>query len=97
MKTEVSKIDKLKHKIKQLEEAQNLLDDLSFRLYWATDFSEFDSITEALNEPINAVDNAKDEIDEMLESAEEILEEYKQQLINLEIEATENIPSYCLS
>lgn len=97
MKTEVSKIDRLKLKIKQLEEAQSLLDDMSFRLCWATDFSEFDSITDVLNEPINAVDNAKDEIDEMLESAEEALEEYKQQLINLEIEAEESIPSYCLS
>jgi hypothetical protein len=65
-------------KLLQLSEAQNLLDDLSWRVSWALDFSEFASISEALNPVLQAIDTALDNIDEEKDALESAIEYYQE-------------------
>ena len=66
-----------KQKLKQLGEASSLLDELSWRICWAQDFSDFSSINETLNPVGDAISTALDEINDEIESLEEAIEEEK--------------------
>jgi chromosome segregation ATPase len=70
--------EKAEHKIKQLSEAIQLLEDVGGRLDWATDFAAFNSIVDALS-PINSlVYDTQTEFEEELEQLEEELKAYKE-------------------
>ena len=71
--------EKAKEKIKQLKEAVALLDDIGFRVCWALDFSEFNSINDILNPLSYRLSEAQDEMEELLETMEEKFEEYEQE------------------
>lgn len=66
-----------KHKLKQLGEAASLLDELSWRISWAQDFSEFSSINEVLDPVGDAISTAIDEINEEIESLQGAIDEEK--------------------
>jgi hypothetical protein len=73
---EVSAYEKAKHKLKQLNEASELLEEFSDRCAWADDFALYESIREALDPVYTAVEHAKDEIDEMIEEIENQIEDH---------------------
>lgn len=71
--------EKAVHKIKQLSEAIELLDDIGSRLDWATDFAEFNSIVDQLS-PINSlVYDTQSELEEELEQLEGELQAHKEE------------------
>ena len=75
---EVSAIKKAEHKLKQLREASDLLEEFSDRCAWADDFACYQSIREAIDNVYTAVEQSKDEIDEEIVQMEEELEEFEQ-------------------
>lgn len=66
------------NKIKQLKEATTLLDDLSCRIDWALDFSEYESIREHLSPLSYAIGDAHEEVENELERLIEGTERYKE-------------------
>jgi gas vesicle protein len=62
-------------KLKQLNEASSLLDELSWRICWAQDFSKFGSINEILDPVGDAISEALDEVNEAIEDLEEAIKE----------------------
>lgn len=83
---ECSQLQKAEHKLKQLKEAENLLEDLSWRISWALDFSEYNSINEELEPALQTIDEAYSNIEEQRERMEEQIEKYKEDKSGLEIE-----------
>lgn len=83
---EVSALEKLQHKLKQLNEASNLLEEFSDRLAWADDFANYDSIRDALDPVYSAAEHAKDEIDEEILELESQVEELQEKKLNAEAE-----------
>ena len=73
---EVSALDKVKHKLQQLNEASELLEEFSDRCAWADDFAHYESIREALDSVYTAVEHSKDEIDEMIQEIESQIEDH---------------------
>lgn len=67
--------NRAKHKLKQLGEAASLLDELSWRICWAQDFSEFSSINEVLDPVGDAISTALDEINDQIELLQEAIDE----------------------
>lgn len=72
--------DKSKHKLQQLNEAIDLIEDISNRIAWATDFCKYDSINEILNTVYQCVDAAQTELEDNLEELEEAIEQHDDQL-----------------
>jgi len=70
-------LEEAEHKLKQLKEVENLMDDLSWKISWALDFSKYRSIDDALEPSLTAVDNSLTEIQEQIECLEESIEAYK--------------------
>lgn len=62
-------------KLKQLNEASTLLDELSWRICWAQDFSKFRSINEILDPVGDAISEALDEVNDTIERLEEAIKE----------------------
>jgi len=83
---EVSALEKIQHKLKQLNEASSLLEEFSDRLCWADDFACYGSIREALDKVFTATEHAKDEIDEEINEIESQIEEMKEKKLSAEIE-----------
>jgi chromosome segregation ATPase len=83
---EVSALDKVKHKLKQLNEASELLEEFSDRCAWADDFAHYESIREALDSVYTAVEHSKDEIDEMIQEIENQIEEMEAKKKSTEVE-----------
>lgn len=83
---EVSALEKLQHKLKQLNEASNLLEEFSDRLCWADDFANYDSIRDALDPVFTATEHAKDEIEEEILELESQVEELKERKLGAEAE-----------
>jgi hypothetical protein len=77
---EVSAFEKAKHKLKQLNEASELLEEFSDRCAWADDCAEYDSIKETIDPVYTAIEHAKDEIDEMIQEIENKLEEHSEKM-----------------
>ena len=86
---EATGLEKIEHKLKQLSEASELLEDISDRCAWADDFAHYQSIREALDPVYTAAEHAKDEIDEMINDIESQLEEMKEKKKYLEAEFDE--------
>ena len=90
-------LDKSTHKIKQLTEAIELLEDISLRMAWATDFCKYDSINEILDDVYKSVDKAQSQLEENLEELEEVVESHKEQAeIQEEELEQESQLRYCL-
>ena len=83
---EVSALEKIEHKLKQLNEASSLLEEISDRVAWADDFANYGSIREALDPVYTAAEQAKDEIDEEIMELESQIEEMKEKKLDAEIE-----------
>ena len=83
---EVSALEKAQHKLKQLNEAVSLLEEMSDRLAWADDCTECDSIREALDAPYAAAERAKDELEEEINEIENQIEDLKEKKHNAEAE-----------
>jgi phage shock protein A len=83
---EVSALEKLQHKLKQLNEASSLLEEITDRIAWADDFANYGSIREALDPVYSAADQAKDEIDDEINELECQLEEMKEKKLYAEAE-----------
>ena len=62
-------------KLKQLKEAADLLEDMSWRICWAQDFSKFRSINELLDPVGDEIDRAKEKISDLIDSLEEAIKE----------------------
>ena len=86
---EVSALEKIQHKLKQLNEASSLLEEISDRICWADDFANYGSIREALDPVFTAAERAKDEIEEEIEVIESQIEEMKEKKLNAEAEVEE--------
>ena len=71
--------NRAQHKLQQLNEAVSLLDDISFKLMWALDFSKYNSINEIIEPLLNAVENAKDETEELQENLEDTIRAYEEE------------------
>lgn len=96
---EATAIEKVKHKLKQLNEASELLEDISDRCAWADDFAHYQSIRDALDPVYTAAEHAKDEIDEMIDDIESQLEEMEEKKKYSEAELDEEFArniEYCL-
>jgi len=87
---EVSALEKAEHKLKQLNEASGLLEELVDRLAWADDFACYQSIREALDPAYTAVDHAKEEIDDALQELECQLDEFKEKKLEAVIEVEQD-------
>lgn len=75
---EVSVHEKIEHKLKQLKEALNLVEDISDKCAWAQDFSEYGFITDAIDYIYTASERALEEIETEIQEIEERLEHYKE-------------------
>tara|TARA_R110000868_G_scaffold87240_4_gene244143 strand:+ start:1411 stop:1692 length:282 start_codon:yes stop_codon:yes gene_type:complete len=69
--------EKAAQKIKQLKEAVALMEELSWRVVWALDFSNFQTINEELDPVQDVIAEAHNALEEELESLEEATEDYK--------------------
>lgn len=83
---EVSALEKIQHKLKQLNEALELVEEISDRCAWADDFSNYGSIREALDPIYSASEHARDEIDDQINEIESQIEEMKEKKLNAEAE-----------
>jgi len=70
--------------LKQLGEASALLDDLSWRLVWALDFSAHERISEAIDPVLDAVSEAQDTINHEQDELQSQIEEYEFDLAQAE-------------
>lgn len=77
---EVSVMEKIQHKLKQLNEASELLEDISDRCAWADDFAHYQTIRDALDPVYTAAEHAKDEVDEMIQEIESQVESYNEKM-----------------
>ena len=84
------------YKIKQLNEAISLLDDIGWRVCWALDFSSFESINEELSPVQEAIYEAQENLQEELSELEEATEEHETEkfLINYEFEKESDLARY---
>lgn len=69
--------EKAQDKLKQLNEACGMLEDLEWKLSWALDFSKYESINEILNPLLSQVADALEEMEENRDHLEEEIESYK--------------------
>lgn len=73
-----SKLTELEARIKKISDAQDFLEDIGDRLYWALDFSECKDATDPLNEIVEAVNKSQDKLEESRERLETVLEEFQE-------------------
>lgn len=96
---EVSVMEKIQHKLKQLNEALELVEDISDRCAWADDFANYGSIREMLDPVYSAAEQARDEIDDKINEIESQLQDMEERKkcseVELEEEFKQNI-QYCL-
>jgi chromosome segregation ATPase len=83
---EVSALEKANHKLKQLGEALELVEEISDRCAWADDFANYGSIREALDPVYSAAERARDEIDDQINEIESQIEELKEKKLDAEAE-----------
>ena len=83
---EVSVLEKIQHKLKQLNEALELVEEISDRCAWADDFANYGSIREALDPVFSAAEHAVDEIGDQIDEIESQVEEMKEKKLNAEAE-----------
>ena len=75
---EVSALEKIQHKLKQLNEALALVEEISDRCAWADDFACYGSIREALDPVFTAAEYAVSEIEDQINEIESQIEEMKE-------------------
>jgi hypothetical protein len=77
---QVSVVEKAKHKLKHLNEASEMLDDISAQFCWTCDSCEYSSIYELIDQVLTVLEESKDHMDEMIQEIEDKLEEYEQEV-----------------
>jgi hypothetical protein len=65
-------------KLKQLQEAISLLEDLSWRVMWAIDFARFPSIQDELDPLLDAIDTAQETLENKHDELEDDLKTYEE-------------------
>ena len=83
---EVSALEKAQHKLKQLNEALELVEEISDRCAWADDFANYGSIREALDPIYSAAEQAREEIDEEINEIESQIEEMNVKKLDAQVE-----------
>lgn len=83
---EVSALEKIQHKLKQLNEALELVEEISDRCAWADDFANYDSIRDALDPIYTASEHAREEIEEEINEIESHIEEMNEKKLDVEAE-----------
>jgi prefoldin subunit 5 len=83
---EVSALEKIQHKLKQLNEASSLLEEFSDRLCWADDFACYESIRETLDPVFTATERAVSEIEDEIVEIESQIEELQEKKLDAEAE-----------
>ena len=83
---EVSALEKIQHKLKQLYEALELVEEISDRCAWADDFANYRSIREVLDPVFSAAEYAVSEIEDQINEIECQIEEMKEKKLNAEAE-----------
>jgi len=81
---EVSALEKIQHKLKQLNEALELVEEVSDRCAWADDFANYGSIREALDPVYSAAEHAREEIEEQINDIESWIEDMKEKKLGAE-------------
>jgi RNA polymerase-binding transcription factor DksA len=71
---------KKRHNLKQVREALKLIEDLSWRICWAQDFSQYMDINDALDPIGNSLSDAQEELEHMESHLEEQLQEYRDRI-----------------
>jgi chromosome segregation ATPase len=97
---EVSVLEKIQHKLKQLNEALELVEDVSDRCAWADDFANYGSIREALDPVYSAAEQAREEIEDQINEIESQIEEMKEKKLDAEAEVEQEFAcniEYCLN
>jgi len=79
-------IDEAEKKIKELNQALDLVNELEERLSWAQDFTNYTIIRNAMESPIQSIDEARDTIEQEIDALEYEMEQYHEKLdfFNLE-------------
>lgn len=75
---EVTIHQKIEHKLKQLSEALDVLEQVSGKALWAGDFAGYSVITDCMYDVIEAVDKASERLEEEKDSLELCLENYNE-------------------
>lgn len=83
---EVSALEKAQHKLEQLNEALELVEEISDRCAWADDFANYGSIREALDPIYSAAEQAREEIDEEINEIESQIEEMNEKKLDAQAE-----------
>ena len=86
---EVSALEKIQHKLKQLNEALELVEEISDRCAWADDFANYGSIREALDPVYTAAERARDEIGDQIEEIECHIVAMKERKLEAEAEVNQ--------
>jgi hypothetical protein len=82
---------KKRHNLKQVREALRLVDDLSWRISWAQDFSQYADINDALD-PINStLSDTQEELEDMESHLESQLQEYKDRIYIAQTEIAQEV------
>jgi hypothetical protein len=89
-------LERAKHKLKQIKEAISLIEDIEWKICWALDFSEYQSINELLSPIAEQASTSLEEMQEMEESLEEEIEahEFRKKEHEEEFENETNLKYY---
>lgn len=73
-------------KLKELNEALNVIEDIEDKVIWAQDFASYPDITRAL-EPIHeGITSARNDIEHEIDFLEDQIHEYKEKLADFEFD-----------
>jgi uncharacterized protein YaaN involved in tellurite resistance len=72
-----SNIEEVASKLKELKEAKSVCQKIEDQVSWACDFTRYQTVSNALDPIYEAVDSARDSIDDEINFIEDQLENYK--------------------
>lgn len=75
---QVSVVEKAKHKLLHLNQASEMLDEISTQLCWTCDSCEYSSIYDLIDQVLTVLEESKDHMDDMIHEIEDKLEEHEQ-------------------
>ena len=67
----------LEKRLQKIEEAQNFLEDISDRLFWALDFGDCPESVEPLTKVVTEVSNSQEKLEQEYDKLEEILNQFQ--------------------
>jgi len=75
---EVTIHQKIEHKLKQLSEALDVLEEVNGKVLWAADFAGYSIITDCMYDVLEITDNVSERLQEEKDSLELCLENYNE-------------------